>query len=512
MTASPSSIRIRVLAFFVLIVLSAVAGGWNAWTYAGQVVVWPQKQCVRYLMPSSFPTGAVQTQQLVGAMGDWSSIDGCAFRFLYAVLPQDFPTDHFDGYSDTTAVGSDVLDPGVLAVTYAVNDGAEWYDMDMEFNNEPLVVGWNFVAQPTCIEEAVPGLEGFCFKLVAMHECGHSIGLAHEPTGSETPGAPWIVCSMNPGYAHGGSNGVERVFETHADDRVGARLLYPGTSPAVIDLATLNFSWSGEHVGSAFTVHSSPSALLPGAELTVRSAIENRGSMDALGVTQRIWFSADEVIDPSDLLLADLVWDLPGGELIDFDLVTDLPNDIASRDWHVLSVVDPQHIFPEQFEDNNDAAYCVPAHVLQFAPEIVSPLGQFFGTAGAAWSSPVPHLTRPINMSPTTWSLVASPPAGVSIHPQTGVISWPNPIPSQFQYMLFVRATNAAGSDTEILYLGIAESACEADVNQDGVVSAQDISLILAYWGSASSIADLDGDGIVGASDLAIVLSAWGPC
>ncbi len=511
MNVSRPSMTARIAAFFGLLTLCALAGGWNAWAYKGQTVVWPNARCTRYLMPSSFPTGAIQTQQFVGAMVDWSSIDACAFRFQYAVLPQDYPVDHFDGYSDTLAVAPEELDPGVLAVTYAVNSGASWYDMDMEFNNEPLVVGWNFVAQPTCIDEAMPGLNGFCFSLVALHECGHSIGLAHEPTGSETPGAPWIVCTMNPNYAHGGSNGVARVFETHTDDRVGARTLYPGTSAGIVDLATMNFSWS-PYVGTPFTVHSSPSSLLPGAEFTVRSAIENLGSIDVYGVTQKMWLSADELIDPGDVLLADLLWDLPGGELIDFDLVTNLPYDIASRDWHVLTVLDPQQVIPEQFEDNNDAAYCVPAHVSQFAPEIIAPLGQYFGTAGELWTSPTPQLTRPINMGPTVWSLIASPPAGIVIHPQTGVISWANPIANQFQYMLFVRATNAAGTDTEILYLGIADSACIADVNEDGVVSAQDISFILAYWGSTSTIADLDNDGLVGAGDLAIVLNAWGGC
>ena len=502
----------RFFAYFALLALCAVAGGWNAWVLDGTVVVWSNARCVRYLMPSSFPTGSTQTQQFVSAMGDWSSIDRSAFRFLYAVLPQDYPTDHFDGYSDTLAVDPETLDPGVLAITYAVNSGATWYDMDMEFNDLPLGVGWNFYTQPSCIEEAVPGESGFVFKLVALHECGHSIGLAHEPTGSETPGDPWIVCTMNPNYAHGGSNGSARVLETHADDRVGARALYPAGTPGVVDLATLNFTWSDSYVGTAFTVHSSPSALLPGAELTVRSAIENRGSVDAFDVAQRIWLSTNSTVEASDLLLADLVWDLPAGQLMDFDLLTDLPEDLAAREWYVLTELDPFNQVAEQFEDNNDAIYCVPAQILRYPPEIVAPLGQYFGSAGAPWTSPTPQLTRPINMAPTVWSLVASPPAGIVINPQTGVISWANPVASQFQYMLFVRATNASGSDTEILYLAIAEAACSADINEDGTVNASDLSILLGYWGGSQAWVDLDHNGVVAASDLAILLSAWGPC
>ncbi|MSR41656.1 MAG: hypothetical protein EXS10_07115 [Phycisphaerales bacterium] len=178
----------------------------------------------------------------------------------------------------------------------------------------------------------------------------------------------------------------------------------------------------------------------------------------------------------------------------------------------MLTVLDPQHAIAEEFEDNNDAAYCVPAHVARLAPEIVAPLGQHFGTANKPWVSPTPQLARPINMATTTWSLVASPPAGMWIHPVTGVITWNDPLANPFQYMLFVRATNLSGSDTEILYLGIEDSPCIADINEDGVVSAQDVSIVLGYWGSISELADVDNNGVVGATDLTIVLNAWGPC
>ena len=48
-----------------------------------------------------------------------------------------------------------------------------------------------------------------------------------------------------------------------------------------------------------------------------------------------------------------------------------------------------------------------------------------------------------------------------------------------------------------------------ADLNGDGVVSAQDIAVLLSQWGGPGS-ADLDGSGSVGSPDLAILLNAWG--
>jgi len=47
------------------------------------------------------------------------------------------------------------------------------------------------------------------------------------------------------------------------------------------------------------------------------------------------------------------------------------------------------------------------------------------------------------------------------------------------------------------------------DLNDDDVVDAADLALLLGAWGT-SGPGDLDGDGIVSASDLAILLGAWG--
>jgi hypothetical protein len=61
---------------------------------------------------------------------------------------------------------------------------------------------------------------------------------------------------------------------------------------------------------------------------------------------------------------------------------------------------------------------------------------------------------------------------------------------------------------------------CLADLNFDGQVNAQDLSILLSNWGivgpvsvcSEQRLADINMDGNVGAADLSILLSAWGPC
>jgi hypothetical protein len=52
---------------------------------------------------------------------------------------------------------------------------------------------------------------------------------------------------------------------------------------------------------------------------------------------------------------------------------------------------------------------------------------------------------------------------------------------------------------------------CPGDLNNDGIVGAPDLAILLGAWGGPGP-ADLDGDGIVGASDLTVLLSGWGPC
>ena len=51
---------------------------------------------------------------------------------------------------------------------------------------------------------------------------------------------------------------------------------------------------------------------------------------------------------------------------------------------------------------------------------------------------------------------------------------------------------------------------CLGDLNESGLVDGEDLTILLADWGSGRS--DLDGDGIVGGSDLARLLADWGVC
>jgi hypothetical protein len=66
-----------------------------------------------------------------------------------------------------------------------------------------------------------------------------------------------------------------------------------------------------------------------------------------------------------------------------------------------------------------------------------------------------------------------------------------------------------AESGFECTYIKM--SAKPEDINQDGIVDGNDLSEILAKWGTIDNLmADVNGDGIVDGQDLSQILAAWG--
>jgi hypothetical protein len=206
--------------------------GFSHYQYGGANVVWAGGQSVRYLSPTSFPEGSEEHTIMLGAMGLWNIAPGASFEYSWDV-GVDY-IDNYDGYNDTIV---DDLDPGVLGVTYMVNNGAQWYDMDQVYSPYPAGAGWTLDPNPDCATITNPSAYGYSLLLVATHELGHALGLGHDPIGNEPPGTSWFIGTMNPRYPAGGPIGDNNIVELHTDDRDGMRFLYPGSS-SLVDLAT----------------------------------------------------------------------------------------------------------------------------------------------------------------------------------------------------------------------------------------------------------------------------------
>lgn len=491
--------------------VAAAAHGFTWYGFGGQNVLWPGATSVRYLYPGTFPPGSETHSLILSAMAEWSTVPKSRFVYQYADLDQDYEPDNFDGFSDTLAVPSSELDPGTIGVTFLVNNGAQWFDMDIFFSDAPDGVGYNFDANPTCeaLMQPVPN-NGYNFLLAAMHELGHAIGLGHDPVGDEAPGTPWFVATMNPAYPSGGTNGGD-IVELRADDRAGARFLYPYSGPAqppVRDVSASLFTTS-PLIGQVQPIYFTPPAVGPGGSVFLRSVIENRGSGNVFDIRQGFYLSADEVIDTDDELLGYLEWDIAFEDALEFDVQADLPDDLPAGTHWLGSIIDDTDVLDEIWEDNNAARYCFPLIVQQVAP-VIEPIEQEQVWEGETWVSSPPSVTRPLNMGPVTWALL-NPQPGMQMNPNTGVIRWANAVHSPFLYTLNIRATNGAGTATATRFLGVLR--CEGDTNADRRIDVDDLNAVLGAWAQtvpAGQGPDLNGDGVVNVTDLNRVLAFWG--
>ena len=71
------------------------------------------------------------------------------------------------------------------------------------------------------------------------------------------------------------------------------------------------------------------------------------------------------------------------------------------------------------------------------------------------------------------------------------------------------------GNARRALIIEFPSPTCAGDLDNDGIVSASDLSAMLGLWGPCTSspcVADVDQDGVVSASDLGLLLGQWGPC
>ncbi len=432
------------------------ACGFGHYTADGVKVTWVNHRSVRFLSPSIFPEGSDAETVILQALTLWNIVPSTDFRYSYARADQDYPIDHFDGFNDTAAVPSHELDPGVLGVTYLVNDGDQWFDMDVIFNSLPGDVGYTFELNPDCdvITSPTPD-HGYSLLLIAVHEFGHALGLGHDPTGAEAPGSSWFIATMNPRYPSGGPIGDQNIVELHTDDRNGLRYLYPHTGQSatpVADLAASGYTHSNS-IGKAVPVYFTPSEIGPGEAVNVRNVIENFGSTNEFFVDQGFYLSPDSAITTADPFLGAIQWDIAFGGALENEIAVPLPSDLRAGTYFLGSILDDLDEIAELYEDNNTVSYCEPLIVKQLSP-VIGDLSQRITQCGVPFTGPTPTVTHPLNMSPLAWALTQAP-RGMTIHPTTGVVSWSNPVPSPFPYAVTMRATNGAGEGRQTFALGV---------------------------------------------------------
>lgn len=493
---------------------AAPARGASWYTLGGQIVRWAGNQSIRDLSPGTFPPGSETEYLILGAMGLWNIIPSTNWQYFYDTLPQELPI-QIDGYNVTVAVPTEDLDPGVLGLTLLGNQGAQWVDMDMVFPEVPDNIGWDFGDSPSCETITDPETYGFSFILTAVHEMGHALGLGHSPIGNEPSGTPWFIATMNPAYPSGGSVSNANIVELWTDDRNGLRTLYPYSGPSkppYRDLANAGFTASN-YIGFAIPVIFWPTAVYPSQTFTARAAFQNFGNTAQLFVNHGFYLSLDETVTPDDMYLGSVEWDIALGDAFDYDVDIDVPDDLPAGQYNLVSRIDDDLEVTEIYEDNNEVTYCQPLTILRLAP-IMLTLGQQTIPPSVPWTGPTAHVTKPLNMGPVTWSIDAGP-SGLVINSTSGVLSWPSPVASPFQYAITVRATNSAGTTTGLFFLGVTipPPTCDGDITGDGRTNTSDFSILAGNFGKTVTPftnGDVSGDGIVDSIDFNILAGDWG--
>jgi hypothetical protein len=141
-------------------------------------------------------------------------------------------------------------------------------------------------------------------------------------------------------------------------------------------------------------------------------------------------------------------------------------------------------------------------------PPSVTPIPDTAAVCGSLWTSAAPSASG--GVTPYTWSLVGVPPAGMTINPATGVVSWPNPIVAGAPYGIMVQASSASGCGGGVAFFQLTVRL--GDFNGDGVVSALDIPSfidhLLGLTATANCAADMNGDGLINGDDAQLFVDA----
>ncbi|MBU1102668.1 hypothetical protein KJ853_03385 [Patescibacteria group bacterium] len=78
-------------------------------------------------------------------------------------------------------------------------------------------------------------------------------------------------------------------------------------------------------------------------------------------------------------------------------------------------------------------------------------------------------------------------------------------------YYFAIKASDESANISSISNVANAITYKTADLNNNGIVNAQDFSILMSYWGSTNRpVADINQDGYVNAQDFSIMMSQWG--
>ncbi len=297
--------RIQIL-IFGGILLAAFASSANAHEFNywfGTPIKWPNESCTMRLSSVSFASSTVRN-----AMHEAADLwDDAPSDFDFYVLNGDTSVNYGNGQSESWFTSNQYYLNGAPAVAYNYSWGDDLTESDVIFDSADTWTFGNSKSQATAYFG--PGIH---FKSTAIHELGHSLGLAHE---ADTYNV------MGDSHRHLSTNGSTCRAYPGEDASDGAVELYGYDSSYPQDVGIAHWRRTGQ--SGEYSTHGksrvfrSNGAVAPavgvngdwgwqvaaGESVEVEFAFENNGA-STQRPRVRYYGSTNDYISPSDTLLA----------------------------------------------------------------------------------------------------------------------------------------------------------------------------------------------------------------
>lgn len=311
---------------------------------------WPLKGGVHYtlnLQPNSFQPNSPWDLEARWALQDWASIPATSLNVRVARNSNARYTNHADGINtwETTA------QPNVswYALSFVRYTGSTMTDVDVCLNVAPKFQWVTGEYDPT--KERLRIDSPLSVRGVARSMIGRSLGLDYENN---------FLTTTNSWYTHG--SGVQHApgyvaMLPHANDRAGARFLYPKANEFETNLMVTGWREPKLGSGAARRIWHTGS-YAAGASLPFTYYVENPGNVQMpASVRAGYYLSKDAKISTSDVLVGLNYW-LPGvgkHEQWFMQSKAQLPARLASGDYYLGVIIDDKGSVKESYEDDNVA-------------------------------------------------------------------------------------------------------------------------------------------------------------
>lgn len=323
----------------VLALLSLSSPSVLAYSYTtceGTPLKWNNNRAKMYISTTSFVAGSEADSRLQNAMWHWNNVKGSSFKFY---VGRDTDGKHSDSNGVNEVYFSSADTGSALAVTitrYKCYWLFGWHkgitDADIAFNTS---LSW----ATGLYDHSNPGGAPFNFEGVALHEFGHALGLDHEDRSMAT---------LNSFYPNSGPLGHNKEWDPLADDRQGARFLYPdGTTETDIGASPLKRTGMGSS-----NLVSSPGSAALGSTINVEFSFSNQ-STSLASFDIGFYLSTNDYISTFDVLLGtNSGAQGSSGFTGTFTRSLDIPSWIAPGTYYLGFIMDPGNAVAEANESN----------------------------------------------------------------------------------------------------------------------------------------------------------------